>query len=90
MKIVFRILLVVDALALIGFVALSQFGTAYNTATGVLSDGLGRALLDTPAFLRFLGIERYVGMGWLLFDVVVILGLLALGAIFFAFSCNKK
>ena len=86
MKIVYRVLLAIDVIGLISYLDLSQFITTYNIATGAELDGLGRSLFYVPTFLQVLGIERYPGIGWFLFDTVVLLVLLALGVVLFTFS----
>lgn len=57
------------------YVCLTTFVRKYATEAGVTYDGLGRELVDTPAFLRVIGYEpTWVGFQYFAIDLAIFWG----------------
>ena len=51
-KLLWKILLAIDVLAIAIYAVCSQFLVCYNNVTGVTTDGFGRAFVEPPIFFK--------------------------------------
>lgn len=81
--IIVNTILVICGLIVLGVDFLAYFVTSTDEATGIMYDGLGRQLFQTPALLRLIfGQERlYPGFYWFLFDVALFFGLIGVAGL---------
>jgi hypothetical protein len=67
-----KILFVLDIIAVAIYSILSYFVVKYDEALDVVTDGLGRVIVEPPIFLQlYLQIDRWVGLGWYIVDIIV-------------------
>ena len=70
-KIVLKILLAIDVLAIIIHTVLAHFITKVDYASGIVTDGFGRVFVEPPLFFRwYLYIGEWVGLWWFIIDTV--------------------
>ena len=76
-KLILKILLTLDVLAIIVFEVCSVFLRKYDWDASIVTDGFGRVLKETPKWLRAgVGLEEWAGFGWAVADGLVVLALI--------------
>ena len=81
-KILLKILLCVTVSALILLAVFSAFLRRYDSTTGLVFDGFGRTLIESPAYFRSAGLpEHWAGFGWSFVDSAAYLLLFGVAAI---------
>ena len=70
-KLIFKILLAIDILAIVIYAVCSFFIVRYDAVAGVMTDGFGRAIIEPPLIFRwYLCIGEWVGLGWWIVDMI--------------------
>ena len=90
-KLLLKILLAIDVLAIIIYEVCSWFLVRYNTVTGVTTDGFGRVLTKAPLIFQSQGLmEEWAGLGWFAVDTISSLVLLYIGYLLFKKITDRK
>ena len=70
-KLLLKILLAIDVLAIAIYAVCSQFLVRYDAVSGVMTDGFGRTIVEPPIFFKlYLHIGEWVGLGWFIIDTI--------------------
>ena len=85
-KLLLKILLAIDVLAVIIYQVCALFLVRYDAVSGVTTDGFGRVLTKAPFIFQSQGLmEKWAGLGWFVVDTICSIVLLAV-----AYSLFKK
>lgn len=90
-KLLLKIILVIDILALIILLVFSQFLIKYDIVSGITTDGFGRELSEAPAILRSTGlVGEWSGLGWYISDSLCAFALLGIAYLLFEVITDRK
>ncbi len=78
-----RILALCMLLCLLSAAVVAYSVFTWDPATGTVYDGFGRLLTKTPSWALLIRDDRWAGLGWRLFDMVVFWGGLFLAFLLF-------
>ena len=84
----FRIIFVVDIVIMCIYGFLSYSLLKVDPTTGVLHDGLGRAIVSAPPIMRLIAVHEWRGLTWWIIDSI--LQLIMLGIAFLTFPKTIK
>lgn len=70
-KLLLKILLAIDVLAIAIYAVLSHFLVKVDSVSGVMTDGFGRVISEPPIFFKwYLCIGEWIGLGWWIVDTI--------------------
>ena len=70
-KLLFKILLGIDVLAIVIYAVFSHFLVKVDSVTGVMTDGFGRVISEPPFLFKwYLCLGEWVGLGWFIVDMI--------------------
>ncbi len=89
-KIFCTILLVLDVLSFLILGFLSQFLIKVDDVTGLVTDGFGRILSDTPYLLQKVGLYEWAGIKWFIIDSICGWAMIAIAYFLFTAIWGNK
>ena len=70
-KLLLKIILAIEIFAIIIYSVLAHFIVKVDSVSGVMTDGLGRVIVEPPLFFKwYLQLGEWVGLGWFIIDTI--------------------